>query len=332
MKQSPFIATVFRNGYHIEDRASVQWGVFESGNVTISIDAQGSGATTRGYEFRLEPNPNKTGFYVAPTIAECYPGAEGAEESDWSTDSRQIIKLVRCRLGDANNTGFAVVARRTGTRERIVAERADKRPIQQAWHQDGGQALYHRDLYYPDGTKPSYVGLGNYKPNVFNDSIDLAAEVINRVSFGEAIREASSESSANVTVRAYWTTQNRCRTTRDAYGCFGLGGHYPHIAPETLWIAVPPDESFIWKGKEHVTEWTEDESDFSDQLGKRKYFFLPNILAHEFGHSLGLKHLPTLYLNIMSDDTKTKGWPGPKSSPGPSRSDMVGFQQVTKDH
>ena len=324
---------MFRNGYHIEDRASVQWGVFESGNVTISIDAQGSGATTRGYEFRLEPNPNKTGFYMAPTIAECYPGAEGAEESDWSTDSRQIIKLVRCRLGDANNTGFTVVARRTGTRERIVAERADKRPIQQAWHQDGGQALYHRDLYYPDGTKPSYVGLGNYKPNVFNDSIDLAAEVINRVSFGEAIREASSESSANVTVRAYWTTQNRCRTTRDAYGCFELRGPYPHMATGTLWIAVPPSESFTTSlGDSGVTEWTANPDVYVNELTKRKYFFLPNILAHEFGHSLGLGHLPTLYLNIMSADTKTKGWPVLGSSSGPSRSDMVGFQQVTKDH
>ncbi len=258
---------MFHNGSHIEDGASAQWGVFKSGDVVVSIDARGSGVTTRGYEFRLEPNPSNTGFYVAPAIAECYIGAEGAEASDWSTDSRQTVKLVRCRLGDANNTGFTVVARRTGTRERIVAERTDKRPIQQAWHQDGGQALYHRDLYYPDGTKPSYVGLGNYKPTVFNNSIDRAEEVINGVSFGTAIKEAPSESSASVTVRAYWTTQNPCSTIRDSYGCFDFSGPYPHIATGTLWIAVPPSETFTTStGESGVTEWTEDPNIFKTEL------------------------------------------------------------------
>ena len=70
-------------------------------------------------------------------------------------------------------------------------------------------------------------------------------------------------------------------------------GTYPHIGDgQEFWIEDPPR----WGDKSKNTQsdqpdakvWTTNFRDFADNT--TKYQYLPSVLMHEFGHTLGLQH------------------------------------------
>ena len=73
-------------------------------------------------------------------------------------------------------------------------------------------------------------------------------------------------------------------------GCTTSGvGTYPHVGLEQpLWLKFPPAGMTVDSaGNPVVTEWTTSLND----ARKDEFYYLPQIVKHELGHSAGLGHL-----------------------------------------
>ena len=59
---------------------------------------------------------------------------------------------------------------------------------------------------------------------------------------------------------------------------------------ETMWIKHPP-AGYNTQDKE-ITKWTNNYLDATDARTRDTYYYLPWVLTHEFGHTLGIGHAP----------------------------------------
>ena len=82
----------------------------------------------------------------------------------------------------------------------------------------------------------------------------------------------------------------------------------------------------------YVPEWTDDPKKINNPDLQGVYHSINAVMAHEFGHTLGLKHLPADAdpdgkIHMMSQGTK---WL--KDTIEPSASDLYGLLEVTRGH
>ena len=319
-----------QNGFEFADDRYVKWYIYDSGEVEVVVTKLDSSVATSDYKFRLETNRSDTGFYVVTRNSQKCGSILGDTHSDWSTLIRFRVELVRCGLGNPRDARFRVTALHVPSN--TIAEVSRTHPITQAWHRRGSQTKFVRSTASPSGSVPvdttgdyavPRVPADYYKANIINSSIDKAVDVVNRMTHGDGLKEVFISSNANVTVEVYWEGYSGTDCGPNVMACYVWGGYYPHLSEQTLWIRVPP-RGFTKKGE--PTAWTNDANQIVDTEDRERLVFLPNIAAHEFGHTLGLPHLPKRETHIMSEHPGFHQWAGP------SLSDFNGFQQVTRPH
>ena len=95
--------------------------------------------------------------------------------------------------------------------------------------------------------------------------------------------------------------QNGLRVNKDPHcggyiACVKRAGTYPEIGEgQPFYIEDPPH----WEHLDDAEEWTLNWDD-SDKY-RLQYQYLPTVLAHEFGHTIGLQHPAGRGPNIMSN-------------------------------
>ena len=113
---------------------------------------------------------------------------------------------------------------------------------------------------------------------------------------GATVTSTNVRSTADVIIKGYWdpmpwpappnppTTFPNDQCVHSV-ACTKPAGTYPHIGDgQVFWIEDPPR----WKVGEDQKEWTTDYADWYND--RDRYQFLPSVLMHEFGHTLGLGH------------------------------------------
>ena len=72
--------------------------------------------------------------------------------------------------------------------------------------------------------------------------------------------------------------------TKTIIACVYGGGTYPELGDQKFWIEYPPQ--FPGDAK----EWTNDPDEARRQPDD--FYYLPQVIMHEFGHTAGLGHTP----------------------------------------
>ena len=177
--------------------------------------------------------------------------------------------------------------------------------MKQAWHRDGTEVTYW--VRGTDGSgiigieaganpgmfpmsKPSGIA-ADYVPNpallVLAHYSRSAAPWNDALAGSMTIRKASREMGAGVIIRGYWNTDPAAGEDDGQCGqsvaCTYPSGSYPHIGNgQVLWLEDPPR----WGNRSVSETWT---TNFSDAVSDPEdYEYLPSILLHEFGHTIGL--------------------------------------------
>ena len=185
--------------------------------------------------------------------------------------------------------------------------------IPQAWHRDDHQVDYYIRGSQPSSIQAITVGLfSSRKPGHLADHeispalLSLtnyadAAQAWNDVKAGVTVNQVSSAGRADVVIRGYWDANPADGIDPEcgrSIACTDPAGRYPHIGnQQTFWIEDPPH----WGREASTREWTVDFKEWFDDPDV--YQYLPSIIMHEFGHTIGLGH-GTTWKDIMNGRTR----------------------------
>ena len=247
------------------------------------------------WQFRVHLIPVATGFRAIQGYGkqsrDCSNRSPRSTYTDWTLTPVTELRLIRCGMGTQGGA-FKVYARYRNDPNPIREFLIDQSwNIPRAWHQEDGQVAYTIEIDSPSqGSRPNTVPAGHYNAdmkNMIRASIGTAASYLNRnVKAG-----TFDDSGDDVTVKTFWRTNSPCGHEEDI-ACFeSFSGTYPHLDPATIWIRLPPGTPEITTAGA-VTKWTNDPKKINHFSDPDEYFYLPWVMAHEFGHSLGALHLP----------------------------------------
>ena len=250
---------------------------------------------------------------------DCEPRSLGGTSTEWKLGQTTNFLIVRCGLGQPSNLGFTVKALHMPS-NRII-ELGNTGSIVQAWHREHGNLTYSMDLDQPYGTVPNYTTSDNFDDWIAKNSVWSGAEVLNSDLGSGTVAPASS--GYDVLVKAYWPNHSEgCRPGRLA--CLLTDdSDRPHRGDANLWIKYPPAGMY---DATTVTEWTNNLDNMNNSPVGR-YFFLPEVLAHEFAHGLGVTHLPQRERHLMKPLYKS-----PSTITELSDSDEYGLLQTLETH
>ena len=294
--QIPFHVTVFDVKVRVEEGDALRplsastWGVL--GYALVLPEA---GFTrTDGHQLRLRL-PASTGFQFGRACQ--WPAAPPTDttmlESPW-VDSHRGLYLVRCGLGSGASVSFEVEVRR-GTGGTPGPLYTGTTTIKRSWHRHD-----HRVLYYITGTlaNGNIDGGQMFPTNASRTPHPTLTVPLNYFSAAKAWQNVPdggvtldrllSGSSPDVVISGYWDPgfgiKDRCT---GSVACTYPAGTYPHIGNgQVLVIEDPPrwpkdDAGTVRKWTTKFSVWQAD-PEFNE--------YLPRVLMHEFGHTLGLGH------------------------------------------
>ena len=347
--------------------AEAHWGVLHQEQVAVDISIAGGTPIPASYEFRLDVLPAQTGFQIAANNGVCdwnNPPAADTHSSGWhSTSSNPHIfrfaqHLVRCGIGNGT-AGMQLVARAGLGATPYVAVTTDHIPS--AWHGDDLEVTYYikGTQVEPNGSYAiravsDGAGTEGLFPNTSSNFPDLdlldfgsysrAAAVWEAVPMTAGGRSASiefnlvySRQGADIFVKGYWGKQNadgNDGTCNISVACTEPAGEYPHIGDgQVFWIEHQP----YW-GRSPVRganqpqppprEWTTDLKDMASN--PRAYEYLPRVLMHEFGHTIGLGHSAEVDAAGNRHDDIMNG--GDRSQNALSVNDSNGLKSIYENH
>ena len=306
--EPPLYAVVRVDGTRI---SHTRWSLFDwsdphhassTRTVTLEVGLDDPNDTTTNlsdWQFRVHTIPAATGFRVMRGYGnqsrDCTHMGPDSTYTDWTLSTTTELRLIRCGMGTQSGA-FKMYARYRNDPNPIREFLIDQSwNIPRAWHQEDGQVAYTIDVARPSqGSRPNTVPSGHYDSdmkNMIGASVRKAAGELNLdVKLG-----TFTETGDDVTVKTFWRTNSPC-DHEEEIACFeSFKGTYPHLDPSTIWIRLPPGTPEITTAGA-VTEWTSDSNRINDPADRDRYFYLPWVMAHEFGHSLGALHLPYGYL------------------------------------
>ena len=329
-----FSATVKFRGKPLND-SSTFWRIFESFPTVVQVVANPhANVNIDEYEFKLKVNPGDTGFYVVHNYDyHCSPTRPGDAETDWNQTHTFFPNLIRCGVGLVSNAGVEVLARRagtTGTGFRIH----QTRNVRQAWHRADGTVAYTADFTSPEGARPTWwVPADYYRTVDQNRGLRAVGRAVSELNSHIGTTFSEDSSSYDVIIKPAW--QGVFRTCNSgAIACVNAPRPDLHMPDQKMWIMYPPLNFAVSPplGGTYIPVWTDSTLKIENDRMTGLYFSITTVIAHEFGHTLGLEHLPRDSdsdgkTHIMSQGTQ---WKIPSIEP--SASDLYGLLSVTRDH
>ncbi|MDE2902444.1 MAG: fibronectin type III domain-containing protein [Chloroflexota bacterium] len=244
---------------------------------------------TDGHQFRLRL-PASTGFEFGQSCqTHAAPTDTTVLASPW-VDSNRGLYLVRCGLGAGAEVSFEVEVRRgtTGTAASLYTATT----IPRSWHRHDKRVLYFIQGTLTDGNIdnsqlfPPDVSMTPHPTLIDPLNYSRAAKAWQDVpDGGVTLDRVLSSPSADVVISGYWDPgpgiKDQCG---GSVACTYGAGTYPHLGNGQVFVIEDPPR---WPGRGRE-EWTPD---LDDATKKAKQFeYLPWVLMHEFGHTLGLGH------------------------------------------
>ncbi len=271
--------------------AESTWGVLDYAVVVLP---EAGFTRTDGHQLRLRL-PASTGFQFGRACQ--WPGAPPTDttmlESPW-VDSHRGLYLARCGLGSGASVSFEVEVRR-GTGGTPGPLYTGTTTIKRSWHRHD-----HRVLYYITGTlaNGNIDGGQMFPPNVSRTPHPTLTVPLNYFSAAKAWQNVPdggvtldrllSGSSPDVIISGYWDPgfgiKDRCT---GSVACVFPAGTYPHLGNGQVFVIEDPPR---WPKDDAgtVRKWTTKFSVWQSDPEFNEY--LPRVLMHEFGHTLGLGH------------------------------------------
>ena len=291
----PFTATITaRNGISVTGN-TFELGTLQNAWVSMTVtnaDPHLPNFDLSEWQFSLQTVPNSTGFYVVSSRQYfCDPNNIGKDHSEWTDHAVSAVLIIRCDVGDTNNTGFQVRARFRDDHSRNFLIAITGR-IEQGWHRDSGELVYDFDLAAPKGNRPTNVPVSYYSSDLrdrIEESVREGTTILNSY-LGRVI---GTTGTSNVTIKTFWGGSGECVSDGvENMGCYQIDndatGSYPHLREhEDIWFRPPPGRISVYG---HLTFWSNDARDFDSPITKDRYYYLPRVVAHEFGHAFGAFH------------------------------------------
>ena len=341
------LVTVFDLSFKVvsgrKDLVDAHWGVLHRDRIEI----HDSIARTDEYRFRLGI-PGYPGFQVnRDTCQWPIPSQASVQWTNWASLRGGRIQMVRCGVGTGNSVGISVQVRQEEDSTNYPVFTANL-TIPQAWHRND-----HQVKYYISGTSQDGItGIGpqpllglfpSDKPSNIPDSYVPNPELLkprnysdatgawNDVNAGVTISHTISHREADVLIVGYWDPNPGKGDDPKCGGsiaCTQGKGIYPHLGDgQPLLIEDPPH----WGSKKTSEIWTTDFYKASQLSSAFEY--LPSVLVHEFGHTIGLGH--SLSGDIMSGAVRElppcPNTPG-TSNCGLSDTDKNGAKGIYQSH
>ena len=292
--QISFHVTVFDvrvrvvKGRAFKPLAESTWGVLDC---AVVVMREAGFTRTDSHQFRLRL-PASTGFQVG---RECQwpaapPTATTMLESLW-VDSHRGLYLVRCSLGSGASVSLEVQVR-LGTSGTAASLYTATTTIPRVRHRNDHQVLYYITGTLANGNIdggqmfPTNAGMTPNKELTVALNYQNAAKAWQNVTAsGVTLDRLLSGSSPDVVISGYWDPgPGKEDSCKGSVACVHRPSTYPHMGNGQVFLIEDPPR---WprKGSE---EWTTT-FDLADKE-PLKYEYLPWVLMHEFGHTLGLGH------------------------------------------
>ncbi len=284
------------------------WSVWDTASATVSV------SITRpdGYQFRVAV-PASAGFQVNSTSCTWPVAAPTSQSTLWSrwVLQNESFDLVRCGLGSGNIANIEVWVKlgERGTPSRLYSAEVT---IPQVWHAHDNTVDYYvvgtgespsatrvtgveqgtSEGMFPS-TRPSNLA-ADYTPNdalLVLANYDDAAGAWTDANAGVTIERVYSDAGTDVLIEGYWEPGELDDDCGGSVACFVPSGTYPHIGEENrLLIEDPPRWPGDYEAMPQIParKWTIDLQEYIRK--PREYVYLPGILMHEFGHTIGLWH------------------------------------------
>ena len=270
--------------------ANSKWGVLDYGVVMFR---EAGFTRTDGHQFRLRL-PASTGFQVG-WACPSYPAPTDSTvvQSPWE-DSNRGLYLVRCGLGAGAEVSFEVEVQRGGSTESLYTATTT---IERSWHRHDRRVVYFIEGTRANGTIdggqlfPAKAGMTPNKALTNPANYQNAAEAWQNVRNGGVTltpTPTNADSSADVVISGYWDPgageDDRCG---GSVACVRAAGTYPHLGNGQVFEIEDPPR---WPRDDLKPErkWTTSFSEWNSN--KDEFEYLPWVLMHEFGHTLGLGH------------------------------------------
>ena len=278
------------------------WGVLGYRAVVLR---EGTISRTDGHQLRLRI-PAGAGFQFGRTCT--WPAAAPTDttmlESSW-LPSNYGSHVVRCALGGGDAVRVEVQARLGdgGTPAVLYDATMD---IKQSWHRHD-----HTVAYYIRGasvttihgvtvgtsitgvTTDTQEGLFPASTSTPNPALTEPANYVKAAEAWENVRArgvtvtpATAEAGSDVVIEGYWDPNlgkgddSHCG---GSIACTHAAGTYPHIGNGQRFLIENPPH---WGHEDNPRMWTDDLGEWWRMTDKFEY--LPRLLAHELGHTLGL--------------------------------------------
>ena len=288
---------------------SVDWRVLELKEMELTV--RSDNARVSDYEFRLLTNPEGTGMYLARAGAGC--NSPKKRDSDWFGSVPYDFHLIRCGIGQANNTGMTLTLRKVGHGTEYTVSIANN--LDMGAHPHNESYFTYRIAFDDlDG-----IPISDKDKDSAQQGSEWGVGVMNAVSGGFGFTAAQLGHRPDVNIKGYYRTHGtHCETFLSHIAIACVPGTEPiHLTrPQTLWVVFPPradNNKSFWTAYQHVAR-TEPNS-----------VYLTQTVAHELGHTIGLGHAE---VGLMRDEYDMWVYPHPQ----PSAHDEIGIRAVQESH
>lgn len=284
-----------------------RWKIWDYAQATVSDSILRLG----NYQFKVVI-PASAGFQVDST--DCTwpvapPTAIWALSSPWVSQGGRF-DLVRCGLGSGRPSRIEVWFK-LGDHGTPSLLHARDVIIPQSWHEHDERVDYYvmgagsnpnathvtgvqmgtAEGMFPSARPSHLAGRSPTYHLLLLAHYDNAAGAWNDEQVGVTIRRVHSDASADVLIEGYWEPGKKNDKCGGSVACVEVKGTYPHIGKANrMWIEDYPRWAGDYEADPPIQprQWTVHFDVYDNN--RDLYVYLPGILKHEFGHSIGLGH------------------------------------------
>ena len=294
--QVHFHLTVFDVSVRVADRgrarqlANLRWGMLAYGGGVL---LETGFSRTDGHQFRLRL-PASAGFEFGRTCQRhAAPTDTTVLESPWVASNVEF-SVARCSLGSGASVSLEVQVR-LGTSGTAASLYTATTTIPRVRHRNDHQVLYYITGTLANGKIdggqmfPTKAGMTPNKELTAALNYQNAAKAWQNVTAsGVTLDRLLSGSSPDVVISGYWDpgpgNEDSCQ---GSVACVYRPSDYPHMGNGQVFLIEDPPR---WPNDDPgtVRMWTTSLSDW--RKDKDGLVYLPQVLMHELGHTLGLGH------------------------------------------